>query len=62
MMLTAYDGIPSAKYEFSDPEIAAADNSPNRKTLLVRLDESTQWGSSAALFDHPSQSPTFASG
>src|SRR3954467_11207850 len=26
--------------EFSDPEIAAADNSPNRKTLLVRLDES----------------------
>src|ERR1700756_5266984 len=29
-----------AKYEFSDPEIAAADNSPDRKTLLVRLDES----------------------
>src|SRR4029077_17519657 len=28
------------KYEFSDPEIAAADNSPDRKTLLVRLDES----------------------
>src|SRR5258708_29212450 len=28
------------KYEFSDPEIAAADNSPNRKTLLVWLDES----------------------
>src|SRR5712692_5702687 len=26
------------KYEFSDPEIAAADNSPDRKTLLVRLD------------------------
>src|SRR5438132_10162903 len=29
------------KYEFSDPEIAAADNSPDRKTLLVCLDEST---------------------
>src|ERR1700688_2343909 len=29
-----------AKYEFGDPEIAAADNSPDRKTLLVRLDES----------------------
>src|SRR3979409_37024 len=29
------------KYEFSDPEIAAADNSPHRKTLLVWLDEST---------------------
>jgi hypothetical protein len=29
------------KYEFSDPEIAAADNSPDRKTLLVWLDEST---------------------
>ena len=28
------------KYEFSDPEIAAADNSPDRKTLLVGLDES----------------------
>src|SRR3954471_8539 len=28
------------KHEFSDPEVAAADNSPNRKTLLVRLDES----------------------
>src|SRR6266481_4849413 len=28
------------KYEFSDPEIAAADNSPDRKTLLVWLDES----------------------
>src|SRR5437660_4960874 len=26
------------KYEFSDPEIAAADNSPDRKTLLVRLE------------------------
>src|SRR5258708_18017606 len=29
-----------SKYEFSDPEIAAADNSPDRKTLLVWLDES----------------------
>src|SRR5579863_10031254 len=29
-----------AEYEFSDPEIAAADNSPDRKTLPVRLDES----------------------
>src|SRR3979490_391570 len=29
------------KYEFSNPEIAAADNSPDRKTLLVWLDEST---------------------
>src|SRR6266513_2370605 len=28
------------KYEFSDPEIAAADNSPDGKTLLVWLDES----------------------
>src|SRR6267143_3802171 len=28
------------KVEFSDPEIAAADNSPDRKTLLVWLDES----------------------
>jgi hypothetical protein len=28
------------KYEFGDPEIAAADNSPDRKTLLVWLDES----------------------
>src|SRR6188474_95961 len=28
------------KYEFSDPEIAAADNSPDRKTLLVWLDGS----------------------
>src|SRR4051794_13529287 len=28
------------KYEFSDPKIAAADNSPDRKTLLVWLDES----------------------
>src|SRR5882757_1827539 len=28
-----------AKYEFSDPEIAAADNSPDRKTLPVRLDQ-----------------------
>ena len=28
------------KYEFSDPEIAAADNSPDRKTLLVWLDAS----------------------
>src|SRR6202051_1939971 len=27
------------KYEFSDPEIAAADNSPDRKTLLVWRDE-----------------------
>src|SRR5580704_13697830 len=27
------------KYEFSNPEIAAADNSPDRKTLLVWLDE-----------------------
>src|SRR3979411_1215379 len=27
------------KDELSDPEIAAADNSPDRKTLLVRLDE-----------------------
>src|SRR5206468_8669842 len=26
--------------EFGDPEIAAADNSPDRKTLPVRLDES----------------------
>src|SRR3954453_19079240 len=88
------------KYEFSDPEIAAADNSPDRKTLLVWLDESallnvvpaadplarlriistasswiscstlkslaseaSQWRSSAtARFDHPSQSPTYASG
>src|SRR5438876_262003 len=29
-----------SKYEFSDPEIAAADNSPDRKTLLVWLDGS----------------------
>src|SRR3984893_12440872 len=29
-----------AKHEFSDPEIAAADNSPDRKALLVRLDGS----------------------
>src|SRR5438270_7204904 len=29
------------KYEFSDPEIAAADHSPDRKALLVWLDEST---------------------
>src|SRR5271168_3988651 len=29
-----------AKYEFSDPEIAAADDSLDRETLLVRLDES----------------------
>src|SRR6266480_2854557 len=29
-----------AEYEFSDPEIAAADNSPDRKTLLVWLDGS----------------------
>src|ERR1700693_2585591 len=29
-----------AKYEFSDPEGAAADNSPDRKALLVRLDKS----------------------
>src|SRR5258708_15866791 len=28
------------KYEFSDPEIAAADYSPDRKALLVWLDES----------------------
>src|SRR6202163_506053 len=28
------------KHEFSDPEIAAADNSADRKTLLVGLDES----------------------
>src|SRR3979490_142998 len=28
------------KHEFSDPEIAAADNSPDRKSLLVWLDES----------------------
>src|SRR5260370_4903798 len=28
------------KYEFSDPEIAAADNSPDRKTFLVWLDVS----------------------
>src|SRR5882724_6280516 len=28
------------QYEFSDPEIAAADNSPDRKTLLVWLDGS----------------------
>src|SRR5712672_2121176 len=28
------------KYEFSDPEIAAPDNSPDRKTILVRLDGS----------------------
>src|SRR5882757_10604183 len=27
------------EYEFSDPEIAAADNSPDRKTLPVWLDE-----------------------
>src|SRR6185312_7946683 len=27
------------KHEFSDPEIAAADYSPDRKALLVRLDE-----------------------
>src|ERR1700724_3414678 len=29
-----------AKYEFGDPEVAAADNSLDRKTLLVWLDES----------------------
>src|ERR1700675_269303 len=29
------------KHEFSDPEIAAADNSPDRKALLVWLDGST---------------------
>src|SRR4029078_8536867 len=29
------------QYELSDPEIAAADNSPDRKALLVWLDEST---------------------
>ena len=28
------------KHEFSDPEIAASDYSPDRKTLLVWLDES----------------------
>src|SRR3979490_416493 len=28
------------KHEFRDPEIPAADNSPDRKTLLVGLDES----------------------
>src|SRR3954471_14718738 len=28
------------KYEFSDPEIATADHSPDRKSLLVRLDGS----------------------
>src|SRR6195256_4547082 len=28
------------KYEFGDPEIAAADNAPDGKTLLVWLDES----------------------
>src|SRR3981189_643932 len=28
------------QYELSDPEIAADDNSPDRKTLLVGLDES----------------------
>src|SRR5215470_12946166 len=28
------------KYEFGDPQIAAADNSPDCKTLLVWLDES----------------------
>src|SRR5436305_10456025 len=27
------------KHEFSDPEIAAADNSANRETLLIWLDE-----------------------
>src|SRR5450755_2061052 len=27
------------QHEFGDPEIAAADHSPDRKTLLVRLDE-----------------------
>src|SRR4051812_44470697 len=27
------------KHELSDPEIAAADNSPDRKALVVRLDE-----------------------
>src|SRR3979411_71959 len=27
------------KHEFSDPEIAAADNSPDRETLLVWLDD-----------------------
>src|SRR5471032_822945 len=29
-----------SQYEFGDPEIAAADNAPDRKTLLVGLDES----------------------
>src|SRR4051794_38789375 len=29
------------KHEFSDPEIAAADNSSDRKTLLVWLNEAT---------------------
>src|SRR5450432_120151 len=28
-----------AQYEFSDPEIAAADHSPDRKALFVRLEE-----------------------
>src|SRR5262245_7925520 len=28
------------KYEFGDPEIPAADNSPDRETLLARLDGS----------------------
>src|SRR5450631_669697 len=28
------------QHEFGDPEIAAADHSPDRKTLLVGLDES----------------------
>src|SRR5882757_9219982 len=55
------------KYEFSDPEIAAADNSPDRKTLLVWLDESALLNvvpaaDPPARFDHPSQSPTYASG
>src|SRR3954466_9599616 len=29
-----------SKYELSDPELAAADNSPDRKSLLVWLDQS----------------------
>src|ERR1700716_4557811 len=39
------------KYEFSDPEIAAADNSPDRKTLLVWL------GATALLNVEPAADP-----
>src|SRR3954447_20104092 len=35
------------KHEFSDPEIAAADNSPNCKTLLVLAEQSDFLGWSA---------------